>query len=535
MERMKTGEGVGKEPKKKCGACQEDLVILAFSKKQWQLKSQRRCKDCIAGSMLEMMCHVGDHENDVTTAQFKLLMNGGIPEWESEQLVAFIHVVHRFKKCITDPSSIKKCNKVLEALPTVIMAALIKRYEVGLQNLNKLYRLSIEQKISLPRFLGEIEKDWKTINKYIAQNGFGASRHEMLLEWMTLTEEGLNLISIVEKQVHNDEQLLRPLIDAERGEASSMMWLLSSEKEQKAIPPSIDQGRGDISIKEPHTSAHYSRYHQETGIRLNPRPQTLSQLQRAFQRHLEIHGFDVSWMTSIIGLRLRVPEWWLRGENGGRYSKSIKVWEGQIVDVCLPDDSLGSYVDAYGSYFLFKCDKEDDNKYSMRYFHVFIFAIGNQDFVLPYKMPVKYVDKQLHLLCLQAKRQMAKLQMASEICLNVLPAEGIQSVLEYLEMGVVVTEDADNILQRAIQLANEGLEKRHMIADDIRNLTSDDILNLANDEFWQQLSRKEGEDMGFDKTEIALKFEKGFTELCESHAAQRVGDYIDRVIWRSLP
>ena len=92
---------------------------------------------------------------------------------------------------------------------------------------------------------------------------------------------------------------------------------------------------------------------------------------------------------------------------------------------------------------------------------------------------------------------------------------------------MVVTGDADNILQRAIQLANEGLEKRHMIADDIRNLTSDDILNLANDEFWQQLSRKEGEDMGFDKTEIALKFEKGITELCESHAAQRVGDYID--------
>ena len=364
-----------------------------------------------------------DHENDVTTAQFKLLMNGGIPEWESEQLVAFIHVVHRFKNNITDPSSIKKRHKVLAALPNVIMAALIKRFEVGLQNLNKLYRLSIEQKISLPRFLGEIEKDWKTINKYIAQNGFGASRHEMLLEWMALTEEGLNLISIVEKQVHNDEQLLRPLIDAERGEASSMMWLLNSEKEHKAIPPSIDQGRGDISIKEPHKSAHYSRYHQETGIRLNPRPQTLSRLQRAFQRHLEIHGFDVSWMTSIIGLRLRVPEWWL-SENGGRYSKSNKVWEGEIVDVCLPNYSLGSYVDPNGSYFLFKCDKEDDNKYSMRYSDVFKFAIGNQDWFLPNVMPVKYVDKKLHLLCLQAKRQMAKLQKASEICLMFFQLKG---------------------------------------------------------------------------------------------------------------
>ena len=47
---MKKGEE-GEEPKKICGACQEDLVISAFSKKQWQLKSQRRCKDCIALDM----------------------------------------------------------------------------------------------------------------------------------------------------------------------------------------------------------------------------------------------------------------------------------------------------------------------------------------------------------------------------------------------------------------------------------------------------------------------------------------------------
>ena len=47
---MKKGEE-GEEPKKVCGACQEDLVISAFSKKQWQLKSQRRCKDCIALDM----------------------------------------------------------------------------------------------------------------------------------------------------------------------------------------------------------------------------------------------------------------------------------------------------------------------------------------------------------------------------------------------------------------------------------------------------------------------------------------------------
>ena len=33
--------------KKTCGACHKDLTITSYSKKQWQLKLQRRCKECI--------------------------------------------------------------------------------------------------------------------------------------------------------------------------------------------------------------------------------------------------------------------------------------------------------------------------------------------------------------------------------------------------------------------------------------------------------------------------------------------------------
>ena len=35
------------EETKQCGACRDQFAISGFSKKQWQLKSRRRCKECI--------------------------------------------------------------------------------------------------------------------------------------------------------------------------------------------------------------------------------------------------------------------------------------------------------------------------------------------------------------------------------------------------------------------------------------------------------------------------------------------------------
>ena len=203
-----------------------------------------------------------------------------------------------------------------------------------------------------------------------------------------------------------------------------------------------------------------------------------------------------------------VPEWWWRGENGGRYSKSNKRWGGKIVDVSLPNYYLESYVDVDAPYFLFKCDEEDDNEYRMQYCDVFKFAIDNQDssFVLPNKMPVKHVDEKLHLLCLKAMCQMSHLDMAQHVCVDVLPDEWIQSVLD-------------------------ALENKNLVADNIRNLALTKYWQLARQKEGEDISSivdiREGKDMGFDKTEIALKFEERFTELYENHANQRVGDYID--------
>jgi len=43
---MSKKDELGKETKT-CGACHKDLTITSYSKKQWQLKLQRRCKECI--------------------------------------------------------------------------------------------------------------------------------------------------------------------------------------------------------------------------------------------------------------------------------------------------------------------------------------------------------------------------------------------------------------------------------------------------------------------------------------------------------
>ena len=39
-----------------CAACSQELPKERFSKKQWQLKSQRRCKECIAENRAFVRC-----------------------------------------------------------------------------------------------------------------------------------------------------------------------------------------------------------------------------------------------------------------------------------------------------------------------------------------------------------------------------------------------------------------------------------------------------------------------------------------------
>ena len=66
--------------------------------------------------------------------------------------------------------------------------------------------------------------------------------------------------------------------------------------------------------------------------------------------------------------------------------------------------------DGHG-YFMFKCDKEDDNEYRMKYSDVLKFADENQSesFLLPKEIPEKYVDKKLHFFCDITRKALFKL------------------------------------------------------------------------------------------------------------------------------
>ena len=321
------------------------------------------------------------HTEDATTAQMLFHMNSSnFSELESTYLVAYCHVVNRFLGRINDPSKLKIDDEKERA-------DCVARVEEGLYYLNDLYTMSIEENITFLRLIGEVfEGASYTVQMQSMEWERKASRlihrDECLMEWLVLSDEGVKLVQEFKDDKRLEERSLQPFI-----------W-----------------NRGDVSITEPDKSI------------ADNFPQCLvERLQQILHRHLEIHGFDVRWMISIIGLRLSIPEWWWEDTSGNRYSKRSKLWTGEIVDVSLPGYMLGLYQDqnkdGHG-YFMFKCDKEDDNEYRMKYSDVLKFADENQSesFLLPKEIPEKYVDKKLHFFCDITRKALFKLDWAHKCC-----------------------------------------------------------------------------------------------------------------------
>lgn len=227
------------------------------------------------------------------------------------------------------------------------------------------------------------------------------NRDECLMEWLVLSDDGVELVKEFKDMQYREERLLATL------------------------------SRCDVSIMEPEKSVK------------NNFPQCLvERLRQTFHRHLEIHGFDVRWMLSIIGLRLSIPEWWWEDGSGNRYSKKSKLWTRKIVDVSLPDYVLGLYQvqnkNGHG-YFMFKCDEKDDNEYRMKYSDVLKFADENQSesVLLPKEMPTKYVDTKLHFFCNITRDGLSKLNLAHEICRGLHNKDDVQQVFDALEKECV--------------------------------------------------------------------------------------------------
>ena len=421
---------------------------------------------------------VDRHEQDVMTAVTNLYLKGShCREWESFYLIAYIHVVNRFMERISDPSKLKIDDEKERADH-------VARVEEGLYHLHDLYAMSIKEKVTFMRFISE-SLDEGNENDYFAwveQERVRKlmDRDESLMEWLVLSDEGLELVREI-KQTHEIEN----------------KWLTTLFS-----APSIDFERdiGPVSIVELDKSIrNIGSIRVEKDV-----PQWLAErLQQTFERYLKIHGYDVSWMRSIIGLRLSVPEWWWRGEDGGRYSKSSKLWKGEIVDVSLPDYKLDTYAkeDDPCRYFIFKCDEEDDNEYRMQYSDMWKFADDDQfdKFVLPKEMPRKYVDDRLHIFCSVAQRQLDILYVSSKLC-TTLKDDQIQSVLDALE--------------------KKETPKGYYLA------TPDKILGMIKDKLFQ---RRQDENKILDndqRAQIEKKFATRRHVLLIRHATEKVSDFI---------
>jgi hypothetical protein len=357
------------------------------------------------------------HTEDVATAQMLFHLNSS--NWfekESTILVAYVHVVNRLLDRMNDPPLTDEKER----------ADYVARVEEGLHFLNVLYTMSIEEKITLLRQTGEMLEDvnyWQDYQDWERKTPL-MNRDECMIEWFVLSDKGVEIVKEYKDTKDRDEGLLANL------------------------------PRCDLSIMKP-----------EQSIADNFPKCLAERLQQVLHRHLEIHGFDVNWMLSIIGLRLSVPEWWWEDGSGNRYSKRRKLWRGEIVDVSLPDYVLGLYQSQNcngDGYFMFKCDEEDDNEYRMKYSDVWKFADENQpeSFLLPKKMPTKYVDEKLHFFCNITQQGLSKLGYAQEYCRGLHNEDDVQQVFDALEKNTV---SAKEILKLVIELDNWTSEDRSPI------------------------------------------------------------------------
>ena len=368
------------------------------------------------------------HTEDVTTAKMLFYLNSSnFSEEESKILVAYTHVVNRFLNRISDPSKLK-IDEEEES-----RAVYVARVEKGLYLLNDLYAMSVKEKITFLQLIGELfEGASYTVKmqsfEWEKETHPAMNRDECLMEWLVLSDEGVQLVQEFKDDRRHEERLLQPFI-----------WNGDYDEHMNM--------RGyDVSIMEP-----------EKSITAENFPQCLvKQLRQTFYRHLEIHGFDVNWMLSIIGLRLSIPEWWWEDGSGNRYSKRNKLWTGKIVDVSLPGYVLGLYQlqNRNGDgYFMFKCDEEDDNEYRMKYSDVFKFADDNQSesFLLPKEMPAKYVDEKLHFFCNITQNGLFKLYHAHALCRDLRNKDDVQQVFDALEKCVSLKETVKLVNDKWLQ------------------------------------------------------------------------------------
>jgi len=347
------------------------------------------------------------HESDPWTTFFLFHIRRSYwKEWPSYVDTAFYKVhrhINELIKKVKDPSILDGKDKL----------DFIQRLK-GRHALQTLFMIGRKEKIHSLQLIGEIIheyniKGFKTWRESYCREGL--TRDESPLMWLALTEKGLEIVRQVAFTKQSEHEMFS-MFSAFKDDSSVSIieppfqeaWDVLHKQDIRSFEVAAKLGL--VQGTDPLETCHEDLKQNE-----------ISLLHRQFKRHLVIHGFDVDWMKSIIGLRLSIPEWWWRDENGNPYSKSNKLWKGEIIDVRIPDYKYNrTYVDGDSQYFMFKCDDGDDNKYPMRYSEVWKFADDDQfdKFVLPIKMPEKSVDKDYHSHCVHAFEQVECMECSGD-------------------------------------------------------------------------------------------------------------------------
>ena len=120
-----------------------------------------------------------------------------------------------------------------------------------------------------------------------------------------------------------------------------------------------------------------------------------------------------TWMESLVGLRLNVPQfWWIDKKTGKSIGGEI-LWHGKIDSVCTDNDKGKCS-------FTFKCDDKKYKKgYRIEYCDVKKYAVEEDrtQFSLPKDPPCSYIDSELEAAC---NRTLEELRKSSKMPLSML-------------------------------------------------------------------------------------------------------------------
>ena len=120
-----------------------------------------------------------------------------------------------------------------------------------------------------------------------------------------------------------------------------------------------------------------------------------------------------TWMESLVGLRLNVPQfWWIDKKTGKSIGGEI-LWSGKIDSVCTDNDKGKCS-------FIFKCnDKKYKKGYRIEYCDVKKYAVEEDrtQFSLPKDPPCSYIDSELEAAC---NRTLEELRKSSKMPLSML-------------------------------------------------------------------------------------------------------------------